>query len=265
VSWADGVMQGFDTETDGVDVEDSRIVSISLVECGPAGSVEHSAIVNTGRPIPEEAAAVHGITTDRMRAEGLPARETLMEYVELLRQGQQAGLPIVGYNTRFDLTLLDRECRRHGIEPLTVPVVVDPRVIDPWLDRYRRGSRRLQAVCEHYRVPPVDWHDSAADALAACRLAWVLAKRGEVVRRCRNQFDRDELTVMQEFWARARDDLGVLQTAQAKWAADQADGLAAHFKRQGNPDWRQVLAQKAWPVVPVDGGMTGGLLASPAG
>ena len=51
-------------------------------------------------------------------------------------------------NAPFDLTLLDRELRRHraaslshylGQNPLRV---LDPRVLDKHLDRYRKGRRR---------------------------------------------------------------------------------------------------------------------------
>jgi len=253
VTWHDGFMQGFDTETTGVDFETDRIVTISLVECGPTGSITRGQLLNPGVEIAPGATEVHGITNEMAQKDGAPPAEVIAEYVELLRKGQQEGLPLVAYNARFDLTLLDRECRRYGIEPLKDPLVVDPRVIDAWLDRFRRGSRKLQAVCRHHRVPMTDWHTSDADALAACRLAWVLAKRGVVTRRATLSADRRVLAEMQDFWTAARDDLEMLHTAQRTWADEQAVGLAEHFKRKGQSDWEKVLSQRAWPIVPVTG------------
>ncbi|MBN9160357.1 MAG: hypothetical protein J0I07_05305, partial [Myxococcales bacterium] len=83
------------------------------------------------------------------------------------------------YVGRFDLTILDREARRHGVMPLVDRVggsdgllVVDPYVLDKQVNRFRKGRRNLSLLCEAFNVPLTDAHAAGADALAAARLAW---------------------------------------------------------------------------------------------
>lgn len=61
-------------------------------------------------------------------------------------------------NARYDLSLLDRECRRYAVESISellgdAPApVIDPLVIDKHVDKYRKGKRALHALCAHYGV-----------------------------------------------------------------------------------------------------------------
>jgi hypothetical protein len=107
-------------------------------------------MADPGVPIPEAASNVHGVTTEQAQAEGQPAAEVVAAALQLLR-AVPTSVPIVGFNARFDLTILDREARRHGLEPFVPAPVLDGLVLDKHLDPYRKGSRRLEAVCEHYR------------------------------------------------------------------------------------------------------------------
>ncbi|MFF4752679.1 exonuclease domain-containing protein [Streptomyces sp. NPDC002514] len=227
MSWHLGRLAGFDLETTGVDFENDRIVTACVVQCG-GGQPTASAtwLADPGIEIPEQAAAVHGITTERARAEGRPVAEVVADVVAALGQAITHGLPVVAMNARFDLTMLDREARRYGLEPLPAGFpVVDPYVIDKQVDKYRKGSRKLTALCEHYQVPIGDAHTADADAIAACRVAWRQGSRYE------------QLAAM---------NLDELHTAQVAWAAEQAAGLQ-RFLRKSNPD---AFCPTAWPLVP---------------
>jgi DNA polymerase III subunit epsilon len=143
------------------------------------------------------------------------------------------GVPVVAFNARFDITILDREARRHGVASLLDRVggpqgmlVVDPFVLDRQFDRFRKGKRTLQAVCRHYRVPFDEAHVANADAIAAVRVAYRL---GVVVP------DLREL------------DLRDLYRKQISWAAKQAALLEEYFRGQG----RNEQVERAWPIVPV--------------
>lgn len=182
--WHTRRMVAFDTETTGTDQEAARLVSAAVIELGGGQPVVHRTwLVDPGVEIPAEATAIHGITTERVRAEGRVAAEAVEEITEALAALLVAGVPVVSYNAVYDLTVLDREARRHGVTPLAdrcadgICPVIDPLVIDRAIDRYRKGSRTLAAVCEHYQVRQEDAHDASGDALAAARLAWKLAHR----------------------------------------------------------------------------------------
>lgn len=233
MSWHQRRLAAFDLETTGIDSQSDRIVTaaVSLVGDGRP-SAFHAWLLDPGIPIPAGASAVHGITTERARAEGRPPREAIEEIVELLAEQLDGGVPVVAFNARFDLTCLDREARRHGIAPLIDRVggapgmlVVDPYVLDKQVDRFRKGKRTLGAVCAHYNVPLDEAHASHADALAAARVAWRLGQAFEELR-C---------------------DLRALHEHQIAWAAEQAASFEDYLRRNG----RDERIEAAWPIVPV--------------
>ncbi|MEE1814256.1 3'-5' exonuclease [Streptomyces sp. SP18ES09] len=226
MSWHTDRMCGFDLETTGIDVETDRIVTATVVQCGGGQpTVPASWLADPGIEIPEGAAKVHGITTERARAEGKPAAEVVADVLAALGQVIASGVPIVAMNARYDLTLLDREAARYGLPPLPAGPIIDPLVLDKQVDRYRRGKRTLTALCEHYDVPLGAAHTSDADAIAACRVAWRIGATRPAV---------------------AALSLEELHTAQVGWAAEQAASLQAHL-RKTTPD---AYCAPEWPLIP---------------
>ncbi|HXE43843.1 MAG TPA: exonuclease domain-containing protein [Conexibacter sp.] len=234
MSWHQRRLAAFDLETTGIDSESDRIVTAAVSVVGDdRPAVFHAWLLDPGIPIPAGAAAVHGITTERARAEGRPPREAVEEIVAILAEQLRQGVPVVAFNARFDLTCLDREARRYGIAPLLERVggpdgmlVVDPYVLDKQVDRFRKGKRTLGAVCAHYNVPLDEAHASHADALAAARVAWRLGQAFEELRAL---------------------DLATLHHEQISWAAEQAASLEDWLRRNG----RDERIEQAWPIVPL--------------
>jgi DNA polymerase-3 subunit epsilon len=250
--WWQGRMVGFDVETTGTDVESDRIVSAAVCKVG-GGEPEDSMslLVDPGVEIPEAASAVHGITTAQVVADGLEPEKVLRSIHYAMAQAVGQGWPVVAFNARFDLTMLDRECRRYGITPPEGLFVVDPMVIDKHLDRFRKGRRTLAAICEAYGVdlPADEAHTAGADALAACRAAWVLGAKGEVKRRVRSPDEGRELATLKVSWSFARDNLELLHLAQQRWAAEQARSLRDYFTQKGQHEDAASVSEH-WPVVP---------------
>lgn len=235
MSWHLGRLAGFDTETTGVDVETDRIVTACIVEVGgKTPPLTANWLINPGVDIPEQASAVHGITNEKAKAEGQDAAEAIAELVAGLTQVVLAGTPLVIMNAPFDLTILVREARRYGVQPLSDVVgdelrVVDPRVIDKRLDMYRRGKRTLTDLCRHYGVKLDGAHSADADAIATCRVAWRLG----------NVFPR-----------LAEMSLPELHKTQAEWHAAWAADFQAHLRGKGETD---AVIDGRWPLRPVGG------------
>ena len=224
--WSDRLAV-FDLETTGVDVTTSRIVTAHIGVIGADGEQLEawSWLADPGVEIPAGATAVHGITTERARAEGRPAREVVSEIVDALRALLARPLPLVVYNAAYDLSLLEHEARRHGVEPLQSPSpIVDPLVIDKAVDRYRRGKRTLEAAAAHYGVVLTGAHDAAADAIAAGRVAQALA--------------RTHLAALP-------DDLAALHGAQVSWHDQQCDSFEDYMRRERD---HRFTADRGWPV-----------------
>ncbi|MEV7671344.1 exonuclease domain-containing protein [Streptomyces sp. NPDC000963] len=232
--WYEGPLAAFDTETTGIDVEGDRIVSAALVVQDAAGARPRVTrwLVNPGIPVPAEATAVHGLTDDHLQRNGRWPSPVMEEVARALSEQIAAGRPLVVMNAPFDLTLLDRELRRHRASTLGdylagAPLcVLDPRVLDKHLDRYRKGRRTLTDLCAHYEVELTGAHDAAADATAAMDVVRAVARRFS------SRLER--LTPAE------------LHTLQAVWHAAQARGLQAWFARQGTPE----TVDPSWPLRP---------------
>ncbi|MBN9328148.1 MAG: DNA polymerase III subunit epsilon [Cellulomonas sp.] len=157
-SWSEGPLLGFDTETTGVDVDSDRIVTAALVRRDATSTSITTWLIDPGVPIPAEAAAIHGITTEHAREHGRPPRDALEEIAVELAEAFRTGVPVVAYNASFDLRLLDAELRRHRLPTLpdrlyqAARPVIDPLVLDRAEDRFRRGKRKLVDLCGFYRV-----------------------------------------------------------------------------------------------------------------
>ncbi len=220
--WHQQIRVGFDLETTGRDPNEALIVTASLVVVDPQGNLAASYewLVNPGVPIPEEAAAVHGVSTERAQAEGMPADQAVVEIADTLRDFFDAGIPVIAFNACYDFTVMDRELARRGLEPLQNQWIIDPFVIDKQVDRYRKGKRTLTDVCAHYGVTLLDAHTSAADSLAAVGVADGLAVRYAAL-----QVGLDELHAL-----------------QVQWKAEQAASFQDYLRRKDpaaviNGDW----------------------------
>lgn len=232
--WYEGPLAAFDTETTGVDVETDRIVSAAVVVQDAPGARPRVTrwLVNPGVPVPAAATAVHGLTEDHVQRNGRWPSPVMEEIAKELAEQAVRGRPLVVMNAPFDLTLLDRELRRHRASCLaqwfeSSPLrVMDPRVLDKHLDRYRKGRRTLTDLCGHYGVSLEGAHDAAADALAAMDVVRAIGRR---------------------FAARLeRLSPAELHTLQAVWHAAQARGLQAWFARSGTEE----EVDPAWPLRP---------------
>lgn len=225
-------MAAFDLETTGVDTASARIVtaSVALVGAGIEPEIQDW-LVDPGVEIPEEASDVHGITTEEARARGVEAPLAIEEITARLAELQAGDVPIVAFNARYDMTLLDREARRYGIEPLVERVggtdgllVIDPYVLDKEVNQFRKGKRTLEILCDAYGIPIQDAHAADVDAIAAARLAW---------------------KIVQENPHLAEIDLPVIHDQQVAWAHEQAASLERYFRENG----RDEMVEREWPIV----------------
>ena len=178
--WATRPLAVFDLETTGLDHKKARIVTACAVLIDPSGtplSTHAEWLANPGVPIPPEASAVHGITDEIAAARGRELGEVVAEIVQTLTGYFELGIPVVAYNAPYDFTILHQHADDYGLTwPEGELPIIDPLVIDKKLVKYRKGKRRLENVAEVYGIPLLDAHNATADAIAAGRIAYALAK-----------------------------------------------------------------------------------------
>jgi DNA polymerase-3 subunit epsilon len=230
------MLAAFDLETTGTDTESDRLVTACIAWVDGSGQEAPEVREWLAWPetdIPQAATDVHGITTAHAREHGLPAAQVAGEVADALVESAARGVAIVAFNASFDLTLLDRETRRHGLDPLAEglaeakALVVDPFVLDKALDPYRKGSRKLVDVAAHYRVRQEGAHTASGDAIAAARIAWKIAVLNPHIAR---------MTATE------------LHAYQVQAKQRQAASFADYLRRQGKPE----AVDGSWPLKPFD-------------
>lgn len=253
MKWTTQPTMAFDLETTGVDPFEDRIVTAAIVMLAPkvAEPRVRTWLVNPGDDIEisDEATSIHGITTGQVRREGIPTAEAADAIAGLLTWSLGRDLPVVAFNAAFDLTMIEAECRRHGVLSLEdrlgvdeVRPIIDPFVLDG--QTFRRmdktpteadeaarlcpcgcgaTGKSLSMTCLHYGVELTAAHDAAADAMAADAL-W-----RAIVAKNPSRFGRYTTTA--------------LHKAQTVWRAEQMDYRRAKFDAEGrehdgfHPEW----------------------------
>ncbi|WP_238840762.1 exonuclease domain-containing protein [Prescottella equi] len=209
--WSDMDLAFFDVESTGRDPRTARIVTACVGRVDGSQVTSHTWLANPGCEIPDEAAAIHGVTTEQAREHGRPHDDVVSEIADEIRAVWAEGRVLCAYNAVYDLTVMHTQTA--GRFTVDGPVC-DPYVLDRGLDTYRRGSRKLDAVCDHYGITLGKAHDAEADAVAAARLAWKMPRRFPIL----TLIGPDELMAKQAVMHRER----------------QLDFIQ-HLKRQGKP------------------------------
>lgn len=223
--WPETVL-GFDTETTGVDVAHDRIVTAALVRRDSDGTAVRTWLLDPSVEIPDIAVGIHGVTTEQARARGTAPPLALAQIADSLVAALSGGVPVVAFNARFDLSLLDAELARHGLptvpERLGRPArpVLDPLVLDRALDPERTGPRTLGDLCAVYQIATGPLHSADADVVATLDLLDRIVARHPTLAAT----DLDTLHDQQVAWAQAWHEAWV--AAQETLVDDSRSGIS---------------------------------------
>ena len=157
----------FDTETTGVG-RDDEIVQIGLIDGD--GVVLMDQLVKPTKPIPDEAAAIHGITQfDVFR------QPEFREVYPALKKAL-ADQRIVAYNADFDRKLLHQTCSRYGLPRINgkswdCAMKQYARFRGMW-NVHRNSFRwvKLTQACEHEGIMVRNAHAATGDCVMTLEL-----------------------------------------------------------------------------------------------
>ncbi|MFI7628448.1 exonuclease domain-containing protein [Microbispora rosea] len=266
MGWHMGRLAPFDLETTSPDPEDARIVEAYIGRVGggldpidPPGY-----LVNPGVEVPEEAAKVHGYTTEHLAEHGDPADTAVHAIAAWVADAINEGIPLVGQNIRYDLTILDRECRRHNLPTVEdrtggeLGPVIDTYVLSKYLDPWRKrvsaeqGAHVLKTTAQVFGV---EWNDEEAhgaryDALIAARVAWCMGRHAH-----RPLPERPRLagrTDQRHLFGALAVDLPTLHASQKRWAAEQAASFQEWLRspKAGEKRDPDAVVSGEWPLIP---------------
>lgn len=224
----------WDTETGGVRIERDRIyTAYAMIRTIDGETIrEKSWVINPGEPMAPEAAAINGLTDDFIQKNGQDSRSAIHEIYMFLSDASRAGIPLVGYNTPFDLGILSHEVKRHfGFDMWDTlgerSQFFDPFVYDVGTVEKRRGNRKLMTVAgQHYGIPIDEsrLHEAKYDVEITSKLAWKM-------------FQRSPWTVAE------------MQGKQVEWRRAYADNLTSYFARIGKTeeDGSPIIVDPSFP------------------
>ena len=136
-----------DTETTGMDpLDGDRMVEIGCIEVInqiPTGRTYHQ-YINPEREVPEDAVAVHGITTEFLQDKPTFG-EVVGEFMDFIKDAK-----LVIHNAAFDIKFINFEIGMFGFKPIDINTVEDT------LLRARKmfpGSpANLDALCRRFQI-----------------------------------------------------------------------------------------------------------------
>lgn len=186
----------FDTETTGLPrnfkapASDTanwpRLVQLAYIIQNEKGETLYSSsdiIRPNGFVIPNEAAAIHGVTTERAMDEGRPLEIVLSE---LLAHAKECDL-VIGHNIGFDMNIVGAECfRMFGKNPLWGKRTMDTMKestnycnLPPRPGQMRPKQPKLQELHQILFGRPFESaHNAQADIEATVKCYWELCSRG---------------------------------------------------------------------------------------
>lgn len=234
----------FDTETNGVDVENDRIITCFMrAKDGDTVVFERNWVIDPGVEIPEDAASIHGMSTEWVRDNGRKdVADAILEIWDRLEHYGFRGYAIVGYNASFDLAILKSEVFRHHQTPILQRDGIrflDPIIFSRRFDKYRKGGHKLVDIARAhgFEVDESKAHEASYDVEMTeflvpkmLNLAWSKMPK-----------ERAGLTPDQF--------IDKLQVWQAEWKKEWASGLTTYFAKTGKleEDGSPIVVSGAFP------------------
>ena len=166
-----GSFIAIDTETTGLSPWNDRIVELSAVRYIDWKPFDRfTTLINPGRPIPERASEINGITDDMV--EDAP---TISQVIPAFQQ-YLGKYNIVGHNVTFDLKFLfasGLDFQPAASRKIYDTLALSRRVLEKDI---HVPDYKLQTLCDFYRIRPERYaHRSMSDCLATAQLFTILA------------------------------------------------------------------------------------------
>jgi DNA polymerase-3 subunit epsilon len=135
-----------DTETTGLNPQDGHklieIACIELVDKVKTGNVFHT-YINPRREVPQEAVAIHGITTEFLKDKPI-FDHVVYKFLDFIKDAK-----LVIHNAAFDLKFLNFELKTLGLD------VIKNEVVDSLLiarNKFPGSPASLDALCKRFNI-----------------------------------------------------------------------------------------------------------------
>lgn len=221
-----------DTETTGLDPKSGhRVVEIGCVELVnhmPTGREFHK-YIDPERDMPQEAFAVHGLSSDFLR--GKPKFAEIAEEFAAFIDGAR----LVIHNAEFDLRFLNAEFARLNRPPLESSIAID--TVAMARRKFPGAQASLDALCRRFEIDLSvrDKHGALLDSqlLAEVYLELIGGRQPDLELIAERQREAGSIAVKRERRAPRLDLPGARPTPEEEAAH------AAFLKKMAEPIWRR--------------------------
>lgn len=173
-----------DTETTGLfdfakpadAVEQPRLANVAMITLSDDMKDElrqNLYIIPDGWSMPPDAEAVNGLTDAILRENGLPIREVLETYANMI----DAGHIVAAFNAQYDTKIMRGELRRAGMDDRfkRTPNICIMRALTNVCQIPRAKGKgykfpKLEEACKHFGIPLDNRHTAMGDAIAVVQL-----------------------------------------------------------------------------------------------
>lgn len=162
-----------------------RLASLALIHLAADLSIEREQsflIRPDGWEMNPEAAAIHGLTQERLLADGVPVADALGAYNAVL----DSGAVLVGYNVSYDLKVMRGELRRAGLPDRFGEVkkieCIHKLISVCKVPKAKGNGFKTPKLAEAYAaltgMPLIGAHEALADARATTKIFQICIERG---------------------------------------------------------------------------------------
>lgn len=162
-----------------------RLAAMTLIFCDPqlvAQSTITHLIQPDGWEMEAEAGIVNGLTTERLKAEGVPVDLALSLYTKAVDDGRAVG----AFGAQFDCKIMRGELRRKDIDDRFAKTLNYCAMRNSMgivkKQNGKGGWPSLADACAHFKINQTGHHTSLGDAMAALEvMRWLNKIKGPLV------------------------------------------------------------------------------------
>ena len=210
--WKDLPLAVIDVETTGLDATEDRIMEIAVIRFERGEVIEsYGKLVNPGRPIPEDAARITGISDEDV------ANAPMFEAIAQEVSDRLQGVGLVAYNMSFDRGFVRAELDRCGLSWPEDSPTLDPLVFARQF--FKNAPRKnLAAISKLLGIPLEEAHRAVHDAEVAGKVLYAFEDRLPE--------NLDQLLVLQAQWEAAQ------ASEMSNWRGFDGPGLGSSLGEQ---------------------------------
>lgn len=146
-----------DLETTGLNLESDDIIEVALIKEVEGELFFYEKLIQTSKQLSAEISNLTGLTNQQLNTEGSPLEDVLKETVQFI-----GDLPIVGFNVKFDIAMINKKLKLIEEQPLSNKSIDILQMVKK--EKQFLRSYQLDEVLKAYQISFEKRHRAMIDA-----------------------------------------------------------------------------------------------------